>query len=261
MRDWLALPPSPTAKGGPSNNSSDEAATTDDYDIVHKSTTTEEETEELQGPEELSTWMSILSAFGVAKKIKKKSRSIDSYSSSASSTTIAHLKKDETLPPVKQDPLPCETHQTEHEDEGEDDDEISFTEPRPQQQELPRTDSSSSIASSTDSDNSTPALSEIVDSSSKYPSMTNTTETVMIHWNHGGKKVQVTGEFDNWSVDMLQDTENLNRFIAQVSVDSTKDIEFKFIVDGEWKYASDLPHRTDWSGNINNVIYKKHEVA
>ena len=46
---------------------------------------------------------------------------------------------------------------------------------------------------------------------------------------------------------MLQDTENLNRFSAQVSVDSTKDIEFKFIVDGEWKYASDLPHRTDWS--------------
>ncbi|KAI8338814.1 hypothetical protein BD560DRAFT_412753 [Blakeslea trispora] len=250
MRDWLALPPSPTVKGGPSNTSSDEAATTDDYDIIQKATTTEEEeAEEIQGPEELSTWMSILSAFGVAKKMKKKSRSINSYSSSASSTTIAHLKKDETLPTIQQDLLSCETQQTEHEDEeGEEEDEVSLSETRPQQT-LTRTLSSSSNASSTDSDNSTPALSEIVDASSKYPNMIKTTETVLIYWNHGGKKIQVTGEFDNWtaSVDMVQDTKNPNRFSAQLTVDPTKDIEFKFIVDGEWKYASDLPHRTDWS--------------
>lgn len=45
---------------------------------------------------------------------------------------------------------------------------------------------------------------------------------------------------------MVQDTENTQRHVTTVPIDSTKDIEFKFIVDGEWKYAIDLPHRTDW---------------
>ncbi|KAG2231468.1 hypothetical protein INT48_007541 [Thamnidium elegans] len=68
-----------------------------------------------------------------------------------------------------------------------------------------------------------------------------------ICWNHGGKKVQVTGEFVNWSVpvDMIKDTDC---HVVYLQMDSTKDIEFKFIVDGEWKYAIDLPHREDWRG-------------
>jgi hypothetical protein len=48
------------------------------------------------------------------------------------------------------------------------------------------------------------------------------------------------------SVDMNQDTENINCHVIYIPMDLTeKDIEFKFIVDGEWKYAIDLPHRTD----------------
>lgn len=43
---------------------------------------------------------------------------------------------------------------------------------------------------------------------------------------------------------MNQDTETSH--VATIIIDSTKDIEYKFIVDGEWKYALDLPHRTDW---------------
>lgn len=45
---------------------------------------------------------------------------------------------------------------------------------------------------------------------------------------------------------MVQDAENENNHVIYIPMDSTKDIEFKFIVDGEWKYAHDLPHRTDW---------------
>lgn len=76
-----------------------------------------------------------------------------------------------------------------------------------------------------------------------------------ICWNHGGKKVQVTGEFVNWSVpvDMIKDTDC---HVVYLQMDSTKDIEFKFIVDGEWKYAIDLPHREDVRGIVNNVICK-----
>lgn len=44
---------------------------------------------------------------------------------------------------------------------------------------------------------------------------------------------------------MVQDsTENCH--VTEIPMDLTKDTEYKFIVDGEWRYASDLPHRTDW---------------
>lgn len=50
------------------------------------------------------------------------------------------------------------------------------------------------------------------------------------------------------SVDMHQDTENSH--VVTILIDATKDIEYKFIVDGEWKYAMDLPHRTDWRKSL-----------
>lgn len=42
---------------------------------------------------------------------------------------------------------------------------------------------------------------------------------------------------------MIKDTDC---HVVFLQLDRTKDNEFKFIVDGEWKYAIDLPHRTDW---------------
>lgn len=45
---------------------------------------------------------------------------------------------------------------------------------------------------------------------------------------------------------MVQDTESPNCHVVEIPMDLSKDIEYKFIVDGEWRYASDLPHRTDW---------------
>jgi hypothetical protein len=55
---------------------------------------------------------------------------------------------------------------------------------------------------------------------------------------------------------MIQDTENIQRHVALIPIDaSKKDIEYKFIVDGEWKYAIDLPHRTDWRKFfLNNYV-------
>ncbi|KAI8087720.1 immunoglobulin E-set [Gilbertella persicaria] len=217
MRDWLALPLSPTTNNNNNNNNS--SSSNDDDEGIMVDTINQEKP---------STWMSLLFAIGAAKKIKQKS-------------TVA---KDETHPP------PCCTEQ-----------EFEQQQQQQQQAALPRILSSSSLTSSTDSDNSTPALSEIIQSSNKYPSNASTKKTteVLIRWNHGGKKVQVTGEFDNWSgsVDMIPDAEDAHCYSVSIPMNLTKDVEYKFIVDGEWKYAKDLPHRTDWRGNINNVIYKE----
>lgn len=53
-------------------------------------------------------------------------------------------------------------------------------------------------------------------------------------------------------VDMIKDTDC---HVVYLQMDSTKDIEFKFIVDGEWKYATDLPHRKDWRKLFYLFIY------
>ncbi|KAG2233490.1 hypothetical protein INT48_003196 [Thamnidium elegans] len=80
-------------------------------------------------------------------------------------------------------------------------------------------------------------------------------------WPYGGTDVKLTGIFDNWqaSIQMTPvNISNLNDNIFQVIVkglDLSKDIQFKFVVDGEWCYDMRRPHVTEASGNINNIIY------
>ncbi|KAK8971764.1 hypothetical protein V6N11_081462 [Hibiscus sabdariffa] len=50
----------------------------------------------------------------------------------------------------------------------------------------------------------------------------------MITWSYGGKEVAVEGSWDNWKT--------------------------RFIVDGQWRYAPDLPWVQDGVGNANNVL-------
>lgn len=274
MRDWLALPLSPTSPSTSVKNSDDE------YDIVNSRATTDEEIEEEDVEE--STWVTLLNALvGVDGKQQQqiKSRSVSSSSSSCSAalTPKNSIKeqdikdldvKESTHKQLNSSKIVCneisvgemtDEEYNHHDDyytiENDDDQHDNIG--------LKRTLSNSSLASSTDTDNSTPASSQIMrPSSSKFFNNMSTTNKTLVEicWNHGGKKVQVTGEFDNWSVsvDMVQDTENTNRHVAMIPMDSTKDIEFKFIVDGEWKFAMDLPHRTDWRGNVNNVVYRKN---
>ncbi|KAI8970205.1 hypothetical protein BDF20DRAFT_838583 [Mycotypha africana] len=122
---------------------------------------------------------------------------------------------------------------------------------------------SSIVSTDVDSDdNSTPSNSQILSAPTTAGNDLNnqkaTAETTVytkVCWNHGGYKVQVTGEFDNWSVsiNMIKDTENPNRYFAEIPIPNVnKDMEFKFVVDGEWRYAEELPHRTDWRKSYNS---------
>lgn len=173
MRDWLASPLSPTSSTiqFKSSSSSDEYMTTDDeaYDIISKATTTEEEIIEEEDDdqksndeEEISSWLSILNVF---KKTLKTPVSATTSSSSSITSTV-------------QEPLAYNNPEIE-EDDGDsyraDEDEkeliqdINRIRDMEDEVRLNRALSSSSIASSTDTDNSTPANSQIMPStSSKY---------------------------------------------------------------------------------------------
>ncbi|KAJ3014082.1 UNVERIFIED_CONTAM: hypothetical protein HDU68_000444 [Siphonaria sp. JEL0065] len=72
-------------------------------------------------------------------------------------------------------------------------------------------------------------------------------------------KVFVTGEFDNWSQSIqLTKSEDGSAFTASVTLAATVQpgdkIQFKFVVDGEWKTSSAFPIQNDGNGNDNNVF-------
>ncbi|RIB20583.1 Carbohydrate-Binding Module Family 48 protein [Gigaspora rosea] len=80
---------------------------------------------------------------------------------------------------------------------------------------------------------------------------------IEFHWRHGGNKVFVTGDFDNWKANTheMHYSPETNDFVAVVDIDRTKQQQFKFVVDGNWRHNEDLPIRYDEHGNINNIIY------
>jgi len=74
------------------------------------------------------------------------------------------------------------------------------------------------------------------------------------HWLGGGKNVFLAGSFTKWmenKVAMSKDSSN----IWSVIVDLPPGIHsFKFIVDGEWRFAEEQTQVTDEHGNINNFV-------
>ncbi|CAH1764727.1 18681_t:CDS:2, partial [Entrophospora sp. SA101] len=67
------------------------------------------------------------------------------------------------------------------------------------------------------------------------------------HWKDGGNKVFVTGDFNNWSASKheMKRIPKTNNFVAMIDIDSTKQHEFKFIVDGDWKFSRDFETHHD----------------
>ncbi|KAI9027651.1 immunoglobulin E-set [Phycomyces nitens] len=128
--------------------------------------------------------------------------------------------------------------------------------------------SSASSFSATESVASTQACSD--HSPLGTPELKQATETIVIlqdetqeeltefRWSFAGQKVYVTGTFDNWGVSLpMTKAPEAPYFVASIPLDRSVDIEFKFVVDGIWSYAADLPHCTDSHGNINNIFYAK----
>ena len=81
-----------------------------------------------------------------------------------------------------------------------------------------------------------------------------------------GKNVKLTGSFCKWEIqyDMQKDS-NDNKFKFAIPL-KNEIYQFKFIVDGQWKYSSNYPTQKDNLGNINNVIdltdyFKKNKTS
>mmetsp|Transcript_14251 Transcript_14251/g.46794 ORF Transcript_14251/g.46794 Transcript_14251/m.46794 type:complete len:278 (-) Transcript_14251:108-941(-) len=73
-----------------------------------------------------------------------------------------------------------------------------------------------------------------------------------ITWTHGGNHVEVEGSFDNWTT--RQAMAKTEKDFTAVKLLHPGVYQYKFIVDGEWRYAPDQPAMYDEMGNVNNVV-------
>ncbi len=74
----------------------------------------------------------------------------------------------------------------------------------------------------------------------------------------------VTGTFNNWAKEGIPMVRSGQEFYQIVDV--SKGVhEYKFLVDGEWKFSHEQPVLQDTGGNVNNVVdiqfYEKYEPA
>ena len=73
-------------------------------------------------------------------------------------------------------------------------------------------------------------------------------------WSEGGKDVKLTGSFSDWKI-KFQMTRDPNENVFKYQMPLGNEIyQYKFIVDGKWKYSKNYPTKEDGNGNINNVL-------
>lgn len=74
----------------------------------------------------------------------------------------------------------------------------------------------------------------------------------MITWSHGGHEVAIEGSWDGWKTkDFLQRTD---KDFTVMKVLPSGVYHYRFIVDGQCRYAPDLPCERDDTGNVFNVL-------
>jgi len=75
---------------------------------------------------------------------------------------------------------------------------------------------------------------------------------VVITWGHGGEHVEVEGSWDNWTT--RQPLTRTGKDFIIIKLLPPGVYQFKFIVDGDWKYDPNQKAMYDEMGNINNTI-------
>ncbi|GLJ52067.1 hypothetical protein SUGI_1107340 [Cryptomeria japonica] len=74
----------------------------------------------------------------------------------------------------------------------------------------------------------------------------------MITWSYGGNDVAVEGSWDNWT--SRKPLHRAGKDFTIMLVLPSGVYQYKFIIDGEWRYVPDLPWMTDEMGNVTNVL-------
>jgi hypothetical protein len=75
-------------------------------------------------------------------------------------------------------------------------------------------------------------------------------------WNYGGNEIFIYGNWDDWKSGIpLKPRMSGVGHSVKIKLDPGKIWVFKYVVDGEWRCALELPLSKDDHGNVNNVLY------
>ncbi|KAI7731481.1 hypothetical protein M8C21_026905 [Ambrosia artemisiifolia] len=90
------------------------------------------------------------------------------------------------------------------------------------------------------------------DSSSYEDMMTEQGIPTMITWSYDGKEVAVEGSWDNWKTRKPLQRSGKDFFILKILPSGV--YQYRFIVDGQWRYSPDVPCTQDEAGNTYNIL-------
>ncbi|XP_071725154.1 SNF1-related protein kinase regulatory subunit beta-2-like [Rutidosis leptorrhynchoides] len=74
----------------------------------------------------------------------------------------------------------------------------------------------------------------------------------MITWSYGGKEVSVEGSWDDWKSRVPLQRSGKDFSLMKVLPSGV--YQYRFIVDGQGRYASDIPWAQDDVGNVYNIL-------
>ncbi|KAL3850961.1 hypothetical protein ACJIZ3_012843 [Penstemon smallii] len=74
----------------------------------------------------------------------------------------------------------------------------------------------------------------------------------MITWSYGGKDVAIEGSWDDWK--SRKPLQRSGKDFSIMKVLPSGVYQYRFIVDGQWRYSPDLPWEQDETGNAYNVL-------
>ncbi|KAK1424153.1 hypothetical protein QVD17_19472 [Tagetes erecta] len=90
------------------------------------------------------------------------------------------------------------------------------------------------------------------DSSSYEDMMTEQGIPTMITWSYDGKEVSVEGSWDNWKTRKPLQRSGKDFIILKILPSGV--YQYRFVVDGQWRYSPDVPCTQDEAGNTYNIL-------
>ncbi|XP_071710887.1 SNF1-related protein kinase regulatory subunit beta-2-like [Rutidosis leptorrhynchoides] len=89
-------------------------------------------------------------------------------------------------------------------------------------------------------------------SNSYEDTMTEQGIPTMITWSYDGNEVAVEGSWDNWKTRKPLQRSGKDFIILKVLPSGV--YQYRFVVDGQWRYSPDLPWTQDEAGNTYNTL-------
>ncbi|KAL8228298.1 hypothetical protein R6Q57_015882 [Mikania cordata] len=90
------------------------------------------------------------------------------------------------------------------------------------------------------------------DSSAYEDMMTEQGIPTLITWSYDGKEVAVEGSWDNWKTRKPLQRSGKDFIILKILPSGV--YQYRFVVDGQWRYSPDVPWTQDEAGNTYNIL-------